>query len=319
VRTTFTVQRGDIVSEAKLSGRASPFASETVKFQMPGHVSDVFVQVNDLVQEGQLLAELVEYSEMEAKVDSTRRVIRRAEIALEIARLELEKMNSEGRPAYERKIQELKVELAQMAYEDVITQMGLDASAEVDAEMDAELSKAQVFAPEAGQVIFAVTPGRAVTPATVVFILGESGTLEIVADLDAGQGDEQLRSMFEGMPVQVTLSKAPEIHLNGKIRQLPSPFGTGPSDDKSVHIALDEPYPADMLSGDKVNILITLASKNGILWLPPEAIRHAGGRTFVIMDSGSGPKRIEVELGIQTRDKTEILSGLEEGQVVFGQ
>jgi multidrug efflux pump subunit AcrA (membrane-fusion protein) len=103
------VQRGDIVSEAKLTGRVLPLASETVKFQMQGHVSDVFVQLNDMVDEGQLLAELIEYDEMEAKFEQTRRVIRRAEIALEIARLELEKMTAEGRSAYERKIQELKI------------------------------------------------------------------------------------------------------------------------------------------------------------------------------------------------------------------
>jgi multidrug efflux pump subunit AcrA (membrane-fusion protein) len=77
--------------------------------------------------------------------------------------------------------------------------------------------------------------------------------------------------------------------------------------------------PADMEAGDKVSVLATLASNNAALWLPPEAIRQAGGRTFVIVDAGSGPQRVEVELGIQTRDKTEILSGLEEGQVVFGQ
>jgi multidrug efflux pump subunit AcrA (membrane-fusion protein) len=126
--------------------------------------------------------------------------------------------------------------------------------------------------------------------------------------------------MFEGMPVKVVFSKNPGVELTGSIRQLPSPYGTGPSDDQTVRILLDEmEIPADMEAGDKVSVLATLASKSAALWLPPEAIRQAGGRTFVIVDAGSGPQRVEVELGIQTRDKTEILSGLEEGQVVFGQ
>jgi multidrug efflux pump subunit AcrA (membrane-fusion protein) len=53
-----------------------------------------------------------------------------------------------------------------------------------------------------------------------------------------------------------------------------------------------------------------------VLWLPPDAIRTAGGRTFVIINSEAGPKRVDVELGLQTRDRVEIVSGLDEGQVV---
>ena len=52
-----------------------------------------------------------------------------------------------------------------------------------------------------------------------------------------------------------------------------------------------------------------LASKEGVLWLPPDAIRSAGGRTFVIINSESGPKRVDVEIGLQTRDMVEIVSG----------
>jgi multidrug efflux pump subunit AcrA (membrane-fusion protein) len=105
--------------------------------------------------------------------------------------------------------------------------------------------------------------------------------------------------------------------LTGKIRQLPSPYGTGASDDKVVHVLLDKAPSADTYQlGDKVTVVIQLASKQDVVWLPPDAIRNAGGRTFVIINSESGPKRVDVELGLQTRDMVEILSGLDEGQVV---
>ncbi len=54
------------------------------------------------------------------------------------------------------------------------------------------------------------------------------------------------------------------------------------------------------------------------MWLPPDAIRSAGGRTFVIVNSDNGPERVDIELGLQTRDMIEIVSGLTEGQVVVG-
>src|SRR4029453_5552463 len=103
------------------------------------------------------------------------------------------------------------------------------------------------------------------------------------------------------------------------IRQLPSPFGTGESDDRSVHIVLDSaPSASTYQTGDKVTVTVQLAGKQDVFWLPPDAIRSAGGRTFVIVNSDSGPKRVDVEIGLQTRDKIEIISGLEEGQIVVG-
>jgi multidrug efflux pump subunit AcrA (membrane-fusion protein) len=67
-----------------------------------------------------------------------------------------------------------------------------------------------------------------------------------------------------------------------------------------------------------VTVNLVLASKDDALWLPPDAIRSAGGRTFVIVNGENGPERVDVELGLQTRDMIEIVSGLKEGQVVVG-
>jgi hypothetical protein len=141
----------------------------------------------------------------------------------------------------------------------------------------------------------------------------------VVADLDASKGDTEVREMFEGMPVTVTLDADTDFQLTGTIRQLPSPYGTGESDGGAIHVVVDSPPSADTYqSGDNVTVTVRLASKEGVLWLPPDAIRSAGGRTFVIINSESGPQRIDVEIGLQTRDRVEIISGLEEGQVVVG-
>ena len=67
VRPTFTVQRGDITVEAKLSGRVVPLALHTVYFQISGQVREVYANVNDVVTEGQLLGELAEAQELRGK------------------------------------------------------------------------------------------------------------------------------------------------------------------------------------------------------------------------------------------------------------
>jgi RND family efflux transporter MFP subunit len=319
VRPTFTVQRGDITVEAKLSGRVVPFALHTVYFQISGQVREVYANVNDVVTEGQLLGELVEAQELRAKADETRRVIRRAQIDLEIAQLTLEQYKSQGRSVNEIKIQELKVELAQMQLDEVLQGLGIDPDSPVLDELDAQVAQARAFSPADGTIIAAVNVGRNVSPTTPAFVLGDPNQLEVVADLDASKGDEQVREMFEGMPVTVTLDANPDVKLIGTIRQLPSPYGTGSSDEGVIHVVLDaSPSTNTYQAGDKVTVALQLASKEGALWLPPDAIRSAGGRTFVIINSESGPKRVDVEIGLQTRDMVELVSGLTEGQVVVG-
>src|SRR5215510_3333034 len=66
IKETFTVQRGDITVDAKLSGRVAPLALQTVYFQINGQVSEVLANVNDTVTEGQLLGELAEAREIKA-------------------------------------------------------------------------------------------------------------------------------------------------------------------------------------------------------------------------------------------------------------
>jgi membrane fusion protein, macrolide-specific efflux system len=319
VKATFTAQRGDISVEAKLSGHVSPLALATVYFQMNGQVSEVYVNVNDVVEKGQLLGELAEARELKASSQETEHLLRRAEIKLEMATLTLDEMKLRGRPPYDIKMQELQVELAQMELDEVLTELGIDPNAEANEELDEQVAKAQAFSPADGTIISSVSVTRNVTTTTPAFILGDPNKLEIIAELDPINGSEQIKEMFEGMPVVVTVDAKTDVQLTGKIRQLPSPYGTGASDDKVVHVILDAAPAADTYQlGDKVTVIIQLASKQDVVWLPPDAIRNAGGRTFVIINSESGPKRLDVEIGLQTREMVEIVSGLDEGQVVVG-
>lgn len=318
IKPTFTAQRGDIAVDAKLFGRVSPLAVNTVFFAIKGQVGEVYANIGDVVKQGQLLGELAEAREIRNKAEETQRTIRRAQIDLEIAQLTLQQMKTQGRSETEIKIQELQVELAQMKLDETLTQLGIDPNITTTDQLEAQVLQAQVFAPADGTVIARPNVGRNVTPTTPAFLLGDPNKLEVVVDLDPTKGD-QVKEMFEGMPVSVTLDTKPDVQLNGIIRQLPSPYGTGESDSGEVHIVLDTPPSAGTYqNGDKVTVTIRLAFKQGVIWLPPDAIRSAGGRTFVIINSDSGPKRVDVQIGLQTRDRVEIVAGLEEGQVVVG-
>jgi len=319
VRPTFTVQRGDITVEAKFGGRVSPLALYTVYFQISGQVREVYANVNDTVTKGQLLGELAEAQQLRAKTDETQRTIRRSQIDLEIAQLTLDQYKSQGKSADEIQIQQLKVELAQMNLDEVLQGLGIDPNAPVTDELDAQVAQARAFAPADGTIIAAVTAGRNVTTTTSAFVLGEPDKLELLVDLDASKNNDQVKEMYEGMPVFVASDSKPDVNLKGVIRQLPSPYGTGPADENLIHIVVETPPSADTYqAGDVLRVTVQLANKQGVLWLPPDAIRTAGGRTFVIVNGDGGPQRVDVEIGLQTRDMVEIVSGLTEGQVVVG-
>jgi multidrug efflux pump subunit AcrA (membrane-fusion protein) len=319
VQTTYTVKTGDIKIETELLGRVQALALQTAYFQMSGHVSAVYTQANDTVVEGQLLGELVELQQLKAEAIAAGNQIRRAAIQLESARLTLEKLRAEGKPSYDIKIQELQVELALMDYNEVLIGLGIDPDADFQGDVESQISKARVYAPTSGVIISAVGPGRAVSPTTPAFVIGDGSQLEIVADLDASRWQEQVSLMFEGMPVLVSPTDAPGTVWTGTIRQLPSPYGTGSEDDRSVHVVLDPQPPVEEYApGGTVSVRIELVNKPGVLWLPPEAVRQVSGRTFVIENTESGPKRIDILVGLATRDMVEIVSGLVEGQVVVG-
>jgi RND family efflux transporter MFP subunit len=320
VRETYTVKRGDIVIEVELFGRITPLALATVSFQMDGHVGDVFVQVNDTVKKGQLLADLNELKTLQSQTVDTSDTIKRAQITLQIAQLTLEKIKSEGGSIYDIQIQEKRVELAQMDLNEVLIKLGIDPSTDALDALEASVNNAKIFAPMDGVIISSVNPGRAVSTSTIAFTIGDGTKSEILATIDPGKADTTLKDMYEGMPVVISSNSNPSLYLKGTVRLLPSPYGTGSSDDTNIHVVLDETSDAGELKfGDTATIMVEQANKKGILWLPPTAIREVGGRTFVIIDGPNGAKRIDIEVGLKTADKVEITSGLEEGQAVIGQ
>lgn len=78
---TATVQQGDILITADGSGELVPSAEMEMAFRTGGVVDEVFVQVGDLVQAGDLLAQL--------KTDDLERALAEAEFGLQLAQLDL--------------------------------------------------------------------------------------------------------------------------------------------------------------------------------------------------------------------------------------
>jgi len=90
-KPTYTVERGTVVKTLEFRGRVSPVTEQELFFETDGYVREVHVAQNDLVQAGDVLAEL-EISDLENQLAQT-------EVALQTAELRLRQAERENSDA----------------------------------------------------------------------------------------------------------------------------------------------------------------------------------------------------------------------------
>ncbi len=346
-KPTYTVEQGEVVKELTFSGRVSPVVEEALYFRNSGRVRAVFVRRNDIVEEGTLIAEL-EIDVLERELESAELALEQATILLEAAERELEfdlrvaqinvdmaqislnELRSKTPPDPQAiALQEKQVELARIAFERMNQGVAVNLvtnyeRARLDVQkLEASIADAQIRAPFSGQLLsVSLTPGQAVEGFQKVVSIADVSELEVSADLLS----DQMTSLVEGMPVQVTLVSRPGEIITGQIRQLPYPYGSGgrglslEDQDKSTRFTLDQPaQELGFNMGDLVRVTAELERKQDVLWLPPQALRAFDGRRFAVVQDGDVQRRVDVIVGIQTEERVEIEEGLTLGQVVVGQ
>ena len=346
IKPTYTVKVGELLRERTFSGRVAPVVEEALFFRVSGRVRNVYAKRNGFVTAGQVIADL-EVDDLERELTSTQLnleraqsrlhaakrslefQIRRAQINLDIASLQLLNLRTERPDAnFAISVQNKQVELAEIALEQL--NEGVDpllvndvARAQLQVEkLQSAIADATITAPFEGQLLsVSLTAGRAVNAFDSVVSIADIIDLEVKSDLISNQMNE----LAEEMPVEISLVGRPGEILTGFVRRLPYPFGSGGSGqvidpDKSTRITVDQEAQDEGFElGDLVQVRVQLEKKDSVLWLPPQAIRVFDGRRFVVVQDGDVQRRVDVKVGIQTPDRVEIEEGLDEGQVVVGQ
>ncbi len=73
-----------------------------------------------------------------------------------------------------------------------------------------------------------------------------------------------------------------------------------------------------MRSGMTANVVLFVAAKSEILLVPNEALKTQGGRTIVLVrENSSGQQERVVHLGITDGKVSEVLSGLNDGEIIL--
>ncbi|MCX7681680.1 MAG: HlyD family efflux transporter periplasmic adaptor subunit [Anaerolineae bacterium] len=246
------------------------------------------------------------------------------------------------RQAYAHQVTEAErtLALAQAAYDDAVQERAYTlrqlelavAQAELDyrkalagpdprleqkvQQLEAQVAERQIVAPFDGIVLaISATPGKSVSAYQAVLVVGDPARLELRAELSA----EEMRDLAVGQEVTFTSAGFPGRTFRGQVRQLPYGWGgTVEETDRAVHIAPAPDTPTLEL-GAVVQVALVLEEKENVLWLPPAALQTFRERTFVIVQQADGvQRRVDVVIGIEGAERVEIVSGLEEGQIVVG-
>jgi multidrug efflux pump subunit AcrA (membrane-fusion protein) len=228
---------------------------------------------------------------------------------------------------FDVELQEMEVQKAEQELEwlergvDPILTQQLESARLKVKRLEDQMATGQLVAPFAGEITsLNVTPGRSVEAHKKVAVIADPEEVDIAADLTSNQ----MSVMEEGQAAEITTSRAPGQVFQAIITQLPYPYGTGGGEvkvedqDERVHIALANPEELDLRAGDLVKALVLIERSDDALWLPPAAIRTFEGRNFVMVKEEDRLRKVDVKIGIQGEDRWEILSGLEEGQVIEG-
>lgn len=183
-------------------------------------------------------------------------------------------------------------------------------------QLQAQVAEHQIVAPFDGVVLaVSAAPGDSVPAYQTVLVAGDPSALELRAELST----EQMSDLAVGMAATLAPADYPGQTFQGQVRQLPYGWGGDVEEtDRSVHITPDRAAPA-LEVGALARVTIVLEKKDDVLWLPPAALQTFHGRTFVILQEPDGTQRtVDVTTGIESEERVEIVSGLEEGQVVVG-
>lgn len=153
--------------------------------------------------------------------------------------------------------------------------------------------------------------------ATLVMVLGDTSQVYV-----RGQVDEaDIGSVALGQPARIKVETFRDRLFEGKVTQI-APMGVERDNvvNFEVRVSIDNPLGA-LRANMTANAEIVLEEHNDVLIVPEAAIVYDSDRRtwvdVVAPEESSGSRRVPVRLGISNGTRTEVLSGLDEGQRVI--
>ena len=194
---------------------------------------------------------------------------------------------------------------------------------DIEKETQEAIASMTLIAPISGIILSRDTDkGSAVIPissaygGTVIMTIADVSEKHFLGDVDeADIGNVQI-----GLPVRIYVEAYPDEPFKAELIRI-SPLGREEEDIINFEIRATVVDSADRLRvGMSADAELILEEHENVLVIPEGAIIYEDGKTFVNIQDDSveeGKRKIEITKGISDGLKTEVVSGLKEGQVVI--
>ncbi|HEY0795320.1 MAG TPA: efflux RND transporter periplasmic adaptor subunit [Acidisarcina sp.] len=352
------VTRGDIAKSVIATGKIQPITKVELKSKASGIVEKLYVDINQNVKKGQVLAQL-DQQEILAQVAAQKAQLEAAEANVSTfqANIAADRVNAEAPdlPMYKSTLDR---NLA-MQQEGVVSRQASDdanrnylaalnkrdssqAAISVDQaklrqaqaqvaqsratlnQLQEQLSYTTLTSPMDGEILSRdVELGDAVSS---ILVLGSSATLVMtIGDISQvyvqGKVDEaDIGAVYMHQPARIKVESFRDKIFNGYVTKI-SPLGVEKDNVTTfeVRVSIDNPT-GELKANMTANAEILIEEHKNKLSVPEQAIVYDNQKNAFAMvpapKEKDGQRKVPVQVGISNGSKTEILSGLKEGDTV---
>ncbi|WP_409522818.1 efflux RND transporter periplasmic adaptor subunit [Nitrincola sp. MINF-07-Sa-05] len=330
--TLLSLERNDLEELVTATGRLQPRNYVDVGAQVSGQLTQLHVEVGEVVKEGDLLAE-IDSTVYLATVDSTRAQLRAQRAQLEDRRAQLTLAefqyrrqrnllaeNATTEEAYQSAEAGLRSAKAQItALEAQIEQAESTLRAE-----EAKLNYAQIYSPMDGTVVsIAARQGQTINATQQTPVIMQIADLSVMT-VQAQVSEADINRIKPGMEVYFTTLGGQGQRWHGQVRRI-EPTPVVENNVVLYNTLFDVPNEAgELMPQMSTQVFFVVASTEQALLLPYHAVqmntRDAAARkaSVQVLNEQGMPEPREITIGVSNRVQVEILSGLSEtDQVVL--
>ena len=300
------VTRGDLTITVSGSGNIDISNERNLAFSSGGKIDKIYVNEGDKVSKGNMLVKL-DTSTLELALIQTKAGLVQARVAHDEMEYNLNQLRDVLHASSER------VKLAESAVAAAKEQV--EAAERAVAEAQKALDEASITAPFDGVVaaIF-VDEGDIVAPAIPVVHFADLSSLELIAEID----EIDIAEVKLDQKTIIEVDALPTLELEGKIKSISQlPKVAAGVVLYEVKIGFEVPSNFELKAGMSASVDIIINEKNNILLVPDRAItKDSQGNPVVKIKVNEEIEERPVTTGISDGLQTEILEGLNEGEVV---
>ena len=334
------VVRGDLTVSVSGSGSIGVANEASLAFDDSGKVDKIYVDEGDVVKEGQALAVLVpvdtdalelalsqaklNLAQAEASVDQADASQAQAEAALEEAQYNLQQLERYHATYEQRRVAKLQISAAESQVKAAEAQveaaeLAVDVARQAVDEAASKLEAETLTAPfdgvvtavnvEEGDIIS--SPGMS---QVAIVHLVDLATMELGVDLD----EIDIPGVALEQRAIISVDALPDVQLEGRVTHIsPLPTVEAGVTRYKVKIGFDVPPGSGLRVGMSATADIITSGRSGVLLVPNRAIKQdSQGNPVVGVMVGEQIEQRPVVVGISDGFQTEIIDGLEEGEMV---